>query len=235
MIKTYSTYFHTETLTIYPKQELNDSKRSTEPTQEIDHITVCVIQTKESNTNDSSTNGSINWDSDKLSQEFNKHYQDIETYTKKLVNYLNKQIDVSWILSECYLYLHSNLASINDTKTLVSYAKNWIKSNCKWSNSPLNRQIRLNNNPEQVDYSTETSNIYSFDTDKIESQIEDFRSSLSPYDKRLFSIYFDLDLKKGKDVSAHLNIPLSSSYPIINECKQIELQLRQHIKKNNSY
>ena len=151
------------------------------------------------------------------------------------MNLLNNPIDVSWVLSECYLYLDTNKEAINDRSKLISYSKNWIKSNLKWKNSPLNRTIRLNNNAEDTPPIESTNNIYNFDLDRIEDEIESFRNALTPYEKRLFSMYYDMDLKKGKELSNHLDIPLSSAYPIIKECKVIETKLRNHIKRSNTF
>jgi predicted DNA-binding protein YlxM (UPF0122 family) len=44
-----------------------------------------------------------------------------------------------------------------------------------------------------------------------------------------------MDLRKGKEIADHLDISISSAYPIIKECKQLELKLRSHIKLNSPY
>jgi hypothetical protein len=170
-----------------------------------------------------------------LSREFTKNFKDIETYTKKLINYLGKPIDSSWILSECYLYLHSNINQLDTPRTMISYAKNWIKNNLKWANSPLNRQIRVNNLSTDSPTIPGSSGVFLFDSDEIIDQLQDFRDNLSTYDKRLFNIYYDLDLRKGKEIAEHLDISISSAYPIIKECKNLEHKLRNHIKLNNPY
>jgi predicted DNA-binding protein YlxM (UPF0122 family) len=44
-----------------------------------------------------------------------------------------------------------------------------------------------------------------------------------------------MDLRKGKEIADHLDISISSAYPIIKECKQLEHKLRSHIKLNSPY
>lgn len=240
MQKNYNSSIPTETLKITLKSESKNSTVTTKKQPESVSITVFAKWNNEQNLNDSSTNGSTesteayNMSSQDLSREFSKSFQDIETYTKKLINYLGKPIDSAWIVSECYLYLHNNLDSLDTPRTMISYAKNWIKNNLKWTNSPLNRQIRVNNLSESQ-IIPGTSGVHIFDSEIILEQIQDFRDNLSTYDRRLFNIYYDMDLKKGKDIAQHLDISISSAYPIIKECKQLEIKLRNHIKSNNPY
>jgi hypothetical protein len=241
MRKSLNSSTHTETLKITLKSESRSSTVTTKKLPESANITVFVKWNPEQNLNNSSTNGSTEsivaykMSSQDLSREFSKSFQDIETYTKKLINYLGKPIDSAWILSECYIYLHSNLDSLETPRVMISYAKNWIKSNLKWTNSPLNRQIRLNNLPNDSPNIQGSSGVHIFDSEIILEQIQDFRDNLSTYDRRLFNIYYEMDLRKGKDIASHLDISISSAYPIIKECKQLEIKLRNHIKSNNPY
>ena len=69
------------------------------------------------------------------------------------------------------------------------------------------------------------------DSDGVESLINEFESKLSTYDKRLFSIYFRKDLKKGREISKHLNISISSAYIIAGECKKIEENFKKWLTK----
>jgi DNA-directed RNA polymerase specialized sigma subunit len=242
MTKNYNLSIPIETLKISLKSELKNSTDSIKKQPESANITVFVKWNKEENSNISSTSGSttllgeqFRMSASDLSREFTKNFQDIETYTKKLINYLGKPIDSSWIMSECYLYLHSNINQLDTPRTMISYAKNWIKNNLKWTNSPLNRQIRVNNLSTDSPTIPGTSGVFLFDSDEIIDQLQDFRENLSTYDKRLFNIYYDLDLRKGKEIAEHLDISISSAYPIIKECKKLEHKLRNHIKLNNPY
>jgi predicted DNA-binding protein YlxM (UPF0122 family) len=242
MTKNYNLSIPIETLKISLKSELKNSTDFTKKQLGSANITVFVKWNKEENSNISSTSGSTTllgeqskMSASDLSREFSKSFQDIETYTKKLINYLGKPIDSAWILSECYIYLHNNIDSLDSPRTMISYAKNWIKNNLKWTNSPLNRQIRLNNLPNDSPDIPGTSGVHIFDSEIILEQLQEFRDNLSTYDKRLFNIYYDMDLRKGKEIAEHLDISISSAYPIIKECKQLEHKLRTHIKLNNPY
>ena len=242
MTKTCNSSIPTERLTITLKSELKSSTDIIKKQPGSANITVFATCKNEQNSKVSSTLGSTEllgeqskMSASDLSREFSKNFQDIETYTKKLINYLGKPIDSAWILSECYLYLHSNLDGLDTPRTMISYAKNWIKNNLKWTNSPLNRQIRLNNLPNDSPDIPGTSGVHIFDSEIILEQLQEFRDNLSTYDKRLFNIYYDMDLRKGKEIAEHLDISISSAYPIIKECKQLEHKLRTHIKLNNPY
>ena len=232
MTKNYNSLQPIETAKISLRLESNHSTKSGRSQPESVNIIVFATCSQESNSNKCSTPGTIPFD---LSREFSKSFQDIETYTKKLINYLGKPIDSAWIMSECYIYLHNNLALLDTSRKMISYAKNWIKCNLKWTNSPLNRQIRLNNIPSDSPDIPGTSGVYLFDSETILDQIQDFSSGLNQYDRRLFHIYYEMDLRKGKDIANHLAISISSAYPIIKECKQLELKLRNHIKLNTLY
>ena len=231
MTKNYNSLQPIETAKISLRLESNHSTKSGRSQPESVNIIVFATCSQESNSNKCSTPGTIPFD---LSREFSKSFQDIETYAKKLINYLGKPIDSAWIMSECYIYLHNNLALLDTSRKMISYAKNWIKCNLKWTNSPLNRQIRLNNLSDSPDIPG-TSGVYLFDSETILDQIQDFSSGLNQYDRRLFHIYYEMDLRKGKDIADHLAISISSAYPIIKECKQLELKLRNHIKLNTLY
>ena len=232
MTKNYNSLQPIETAKISLRLESNHSTKSGRSQPESVNIIVFATCSQESNSNKCSTPGTIPFD---LSREFSKSFQDIETYAKKLINYLGKPIDSAWIMSECYIYLHNNLALLDTSRKMISYAKNWIKCNLKWTNSPLNRQIRLNNIPSDSPDIPGTSGVYLFDSETILDQIQDFSSGLNQYDRRLFHIYYEMDLRKGKDIADHLAISISSAYPIIKECKQLELKLRNHIKLNLPY
>jgi predicted DNA-binding protein YlxM (UPF0122 family) len=68
--------------------------------------------------------------------------------------------------------------------------------------------------------------------DDILDKIGEFRDSLSTYDRRLFNIWWDLDLRKGREIAEHLDISISGAYNIIKECKGIDYRLENFIRKN---
>ena len=241
MIKNYNSSIPIETLSITLKSESKNSMDFIKRPPEFANITVFVTCKAEQNSNNSSITGSTEslgdqckWNEEILSREFSKSFQDIETYTNKLINYLGKPIDSAWIMSECYIYLYNNLDQLDTPKKMISYAKNWIKCNLKWANSPLNRQMRVNNLSESPNIPG-TSGVHIFDSETILDQISTFTESLNTYDRRLFHIYYEMDLRKGKEIADHLDISISSAYPIIKECKKLENKLRSHIKLNSPY
>jgi len=231
MTKNYNSLLPIEQVSISLRQGLNPCTKSGRSQPESANIIVFVTCNPDTNSNTSSIPGTIPFD---LSREFSKSFQDIETYTKKLINYLGKPIDSAWIMSECYIYLHNNLALLDTSRKMIAYAKNWIKCNLKWTNSPLNRQIRLNNLPSDSPIIPGTSE-QGQNAEEILAQIQEFSTTLNQYDRRLFHIYYEMDLRKGKEIASHLDISISSAYPIIKECKQLELKLRNHIKTNFPY
>lgn len=163
-----------------------------------------------------------------LNRTFNEIYKDLETYTSKAIYSLNRAVDKHSIISECYLYVDDKRNEIDTKEELIAYSKTFIKNNLRWSNSPFNRrELTKTNHVEIEDWMFQSDSI--FDYDMIKHKIEEFQQTLSAYDKRLFNIYFNLDLRKGKEVAKYLNISVSGAYMVINECKEVEQKFRKWI------
>lgn len=165
-----------------------------------------------------------------LNHYFNKRYNELTDYGVKAIRHFKRKIDITWVLSETYLYLYDNILYINSESDVVSWSKNWIKTNLKWDTTPIVRASKLNNNTDDFTFMIE-SNTY-VNEDDILDKIESFRDSLSTYDRRLFNIWWDLDLRKGKEIADYLEISMTGAYRIISECKDLDFRLEKYIRKN---
>jgi len=163
-----------------------------------------------------------------LNHYFTKNYDNISLYGIKAIKKLKRNIDISWLMSECYLYLYESINELNSERDVVSWSKNWIKTNLKWTTTPLMRQTKMKGITDtgELPHYIESDN---YITDEL---MINFKDTLSTYDKRLFNIWWDLDLRKGKDIAEYLNISMTGAYNIIKECKEIDFRLEKYIRKN---
>lgn len=159
-----------------------------------------------------------------LNEEFTRHYQDLLEYTEKAISALKRPIDATTMLSESYLHLHKCAHEITDASKMVSYCKNFIKMNLKWSNSPVLRSERT----ILIDMTRAQQDTYDVDP-RAEEWIREWESNLKNIERRLWSLWYHQDLKKGREFSEHLNISISGSYAYIRQCKELEKNLRDFI------
>lgn len=167
---------------------------------------------------------------EKLNHLFSKNYDNLTDYGIKAIKHFRRKLDTTWVLSECYLYLVDNINLLVDESDIQSFSKNWIKTNLRWKTTPIVRSSQINNNSDDILFFYSTTDTP--DSSDILTKIEDFRDSLNTYDRRLFNIWWDLDLRKGKDIAKYLDISISGAYNIIKECKELDIRLEIYIRKN---
>lgn len=165
-----------------------------------------------------------------LNHYYTKNYDNIANYGTKAIKHFRRKLDITWVMSECYLHLYNSHNQLNNESDVISWSKNWIKTNLQWKTTPIVRASKVNNNVDDFTFMIE-SNTY-FNEDDILNKIDEFRDSLSSYDKRLFNIWWDLDLRKGKDIAEYLDISMTGAYRIISECKDLDFRLEKYIRKN---
>ena len=165
-----------------------------------------------------------------LDKYFIDAYKEIELYAIKAINLNKRNVDIVTVMNECYLYLLTKILELKTDKCVISYSKTWIKNNLLWHNSPLLRRELSRHGHleliEEITYDGVLTPEINYDAIKM-----GFFNSLSHYDKRLFNIYFNLELQKGREIADYLDISLSGAYLIKNECKQLEDRYRNYIKK----
>lgn len=159
-----------------------------------------------------------------LNEEFTRHYQDLLEYTEKAISALKRPIDSTTMLSESYLHLHKCAHEISDPSKMVSYCKNFIKMNLKWSNSPVLRSERA----ILIDMTRAQQDTYDVDP-RAEEWIREWEGNLKNIERRLWELWYHKNLRKGREFSEHLNISISGSYAYIRQCKQLEGSLRNFI------
>lgn len=168
---------------------------------------------------------------EQLNHYFSKNYDSLTEYGSKAISHFRRKLDTTWLLSECYLYLVDNITLLNTESDVQSFSKNWIKTNLKWKTTPIMRMAEIKSNDINIDYIDRKSTI-THSSDHIITLIEEFRLTLSTYDRRLFNIWWDLDLRKVNEVANYLEISSSGAYRIIKECRELELKLEKYIRKN---
>ncbi len=165
-----------------------------------------------------------------LDRDFVTIYKSIDEYASKAIKFFRSNIEKEYLLSETYIYVEERKSIIDNIRTLESFCKNYIKKSIIWKNSKVNRELK-----KQVPYSDLESISYRYtntNDPNYENYIEllnDFCRNLNQYDKRLFNIWFNLELKTGKKIAEYLNISLSLSYKTIKECKEIEERFKNYI------
>ncbi len=165
-----------------------------------------------------------------LDKCFIQIYSSLKEYSIKAIKFFKSQIELEHLLSETYIYVESRKEIISDIFVLESFCKYFIKTSIKWKNSQINRANRKNiplTGLEIVDYKFYIHNAPDYE---IYLGIkDDFYKQLNNYDRRLFNIYFNLEMKSGKEIARYLNISLSLSYRTIKECKDIENRFKIYI------
>lgn len=167
---------------------------------------------------------------EQLNHYYTKNYDNLTDYSIKAIKHFRRKLDTTWVLSECYLYLVDNINLLKNESDVQSFSKNWIKTNLKWKTTPIVRSSQVNNNSEDILFFYSTTDTP--DSSDILTKIESFRDTLNTYDRRLFNIWWDLDLRKGKDIAEYLDISISGAYNIIRECKELDIRLEIFIRKN---
>lgn len=165
-----------------------------------------------------------------LDKDFIKIYSSIDEYATKAIKFFRSNIEKEYLLSEAYIYVEERKMLISNINILESFCKNFIKKSIIWKNSKINRELKKQipfSDLESISYRYTTTNDPNYD--EYLDLLTEFNKNLSPYDKRLFNIWFHLELKTGKKISEYLKISLSLSYRTIKECKEIEERFKNYI------
>ena len=161
-----------------------------------------------------------------LDREFLILYPNFETYASKAIRSLHSQADLSAVLAECYLHLRKCEPQIKSISDLEAFGKNWIKQNLKWHSSPLNKQYRSLKFEEISENLPDTNfHLEIF----LEEKTREFHSSLTAYEQRLWSIYFEKHKISGRLISEHLDMSLSTGYTVLRECKDLSNRYREFL------
>jgi DNA-directed RNA polymerase specialized sigma24 family protein len=169
-------------------------------------------------------------------QEFKKafaeNYANIEEYTKKALNWSRSRLDYQALINDAYIYTWDNIAHLEAGSQVVSWMKTYIKNNIKWPNSEVQRRDRLSSRQNDIQTPTTSSSNMEMTTEQIEQLQIRFVASLTPYNRRLFHIWFVLGLRKGREIAQHLNMSISTGYIVIRNCKQLSEDYKNWLKQN---
>lgn len=159
-----------------------------------------------------------------LDKEYTRLYPELTRYALGALRTHCLGHEPDLIVADAYLHLHNMMEAITDAHHLESIAKNYIKMNIQWWNSPYRRLHRGSENLPILG-AVETTPL--LDLSDLPQVTEDFISTLSTRERRLFNIYTVNEYRKGRDVAQYLGISISGAYILIHEAIEIENRYRQ--------
>jgi hypothetical protein len=164
-----------------------------------------------------------------LASEFTRCYPSLVEYASKALWKLHSPLELDDVLAECYLHCHSCRVLITPNNPLEGVAKNWIKSNLHWPTSP----IKLKLIPKDISQDALVGIPSGTPSDSDPSAvIEEWYSTLTPYERRLWNLWYQQDLRRGKQIAGYLDISVSSGFQLLRECRELSERFRQWIHKN---
>ena len=165
--------------------------------------------------------------SEEVAREFARLYPEILEYTKRAVWHFGVQINPYDVVAECYCHVHDHRDQISQGVPLEAIAKNWCKQNLIWTKSPLRAKLT-----RPVLEFTGPEPFTSWQHPAPEDILVAWKATLDSYQRRLWGIYGEQGLTKGREIAMHLGISNSSAYLLIKEAKALEQQLKIYIKDN---
>ena len=142
------------------------------------------------------------------------------------------------------LYLKKNwikFSKIPDTEERIKFLQTWMRNNSKWSNSEFRKSIRVNDFPEQFDFSEaydegEILRKAEHGPENIKDWINDLHRNFSPeevrkiilirthyltlqtHEKALYDLYFTGGLSI-RGIAKKLNLPMSAVHNMLVDLK----------------
>lgn len=159
---------------------------------------------------------------------FTQEYESILEYTGRAINAARSSLDPYSLISEAYLYSCHRREEMEEETQVISWTKTYIKNNIRWPNSEAQRRDRLRSSDVEV---AGTSSI-EITLEQYEALEAEFISTLTPYQRRLYDMYFVKNLRKGREIAEHLGFSVSSGYNILNQCKRLSNDYRKWLQQN---
>jgi len=161
-----------------------------------------------------------------LDKEFTRLYSELLRYAEGALRSQRLHHDPTLITSDAYCHCLSMTEDIENLGHLESIAKNYIKMNIQWWNSPYRR---LHRGSEVLPTLGTVPSSLPFDlsVERLEEVTREFVATLNAREKRLFHIYVELECRKGREFSDYLGISISGAYLLIHEAIRIENRYRQ--------
>jgi DNA-directed RNA polymerase specialized sigma24 family protein len=164
---------------------------------------------------------------EEVARAFARGYPEILEYTKKALWHFGSPLEADEVIGECYLHVWSSRGLVTPSLPVTAIAKNWIKQNLIWSKSPLKtRQCLGHPGHSGPDPST------AYQDSDLSPLLVEWKAGLAPPQRRLWELYWEQGLTKGREISLHLGISVSSAYLLIKEAKALGVQLHTHITDN---
>jgi hypothetical protein len=174
-----------------------------------------------------------------IDELYNNNYEELCLYTIKAIKHFRRKYEAQLVISESYVYIINRVKTIEKELTInevEGMVKTFIKNNIRWDNSKLNSGVKkLNNINKALQLSDLDINYLSretlYNSETIESMVDNYYDTLSRIDKRLFHMYYYQDLTTIKKIKQHLTISSASAFETYKECKKIYEGLRTYIIK----
>jgi hypothetical protein len=160
-----------------------------------------------------------------LDKLFTNNYEQLRTYAHKALRAIKLNHEPETIVADAYCHSLAMVDEITDEGHMLSIAKNYIKQNINWWNSPYRRQQRGSelNSCEAVELPTPSV------LPEFEHMIEllvQWQQTLNARERRLFNCFTKLEIRKGADLANYLDISQSGAYLIIREARELENRLK---------
>ena len=149
------------------------------------------------------------------------------------------------LLSQYVIYLNTKwdkFDSIPDGNERLKWSQKWLRDNSKWTNSEFNKEVRINNLPEEwvIEDCGEDSlieHIIESDRPDIRLWIRDLNLNFSEleverlmrirgiylrldtHEKVLYNLYFD-NMLSMRDIASKIGLPLSAIHIMIGDLKK---------------
>ena len=161
---------------------------------------------------------------------FTEHWEEFNLYATRYVKHLGLSIRAEDSVTGAYLHLLKEIEELHEGSEIVSHGKNWIKMNLRWTQSPLRREHRGREHAELGDW--DQSQTVDPDWERIDPLTSLWVKRLDLRSRRIWSLYWDLDLRRGRELAEHLNISTSGAYLLLKEARELEQSYREWILKH---
>lgn len=165
-----------------------------------------------------------------LDEHLQAHWDELGLYAKKYISMLALSIPAEDAVVGAYLHCLQCREEIEGPNEFIARSKNWIKMNLRWTQSPLRREHRGREHAELGDWDRGQSG--DPDWERVDPLTALWVKGLGVRSRRIWSLYWDLDLRRGRALAEHLNISTSGAYLLLKEARELEQSYREWILKH---
>lgn len=165
-----------------------------------------------------------------LDEHLQAHWDELGLYAKKYISVLALSIGAEDAVTGAYLHCLQCREEIEGPNEFIARSKHWIKMNLRWTQSPLRREHRGREHDEIGPW--DRGHEGDPDWSGVGPLTQAWKAQLDLRSRRIWSLYWELDLQKGRPLAEHLNISISGAYLLLKEARELEQSYRQWILKH---